>query len=63
MRYKKFFALLLALALLCGSLSGCAAGQTAAPAEPAVSFTDSLGRTVNIPVSYTHLTLPTSLSV
>ena len=55
MRYKKFFALLLALALLCGSLSGCAAGQTAAPAEPAVSFTDSLGRTVNIPETLTRV--------
>ena len=42
MRYKNIFALLLALALLCGSLSGCAAGQPARSAEPTASFTDSL---------------------
>ena len=55
MRYKNIFALLLALALLCGSLSGCAAGQPARSAEPTVSFTDSLGRTVEIPETLTRV--------
>lgn len=33
MRYKKLFALLLALALVCGSLSGCASERQTAPAS------------------------------
>ena len=59
MQYKKLFALLLALALVCGSLSGCASERQTAPAESTILFTDSLGRTVDT-VSYTHLTLPTN---
>ena len=55
MRYKKLFALLLALALLCGSLSGCAAGRAPTPSEPTVAFTDSLGRTVEIPETLTRV--------
>ena len=55
MRYKKLFALLLALALVCGSLSGCASERQTAPAEPTVSFTDSLGRTVDIPETLTRV--------
>ena len=55
MRYKNFFALLLVLALLCGSLSGCAAGRAPTPSEPTVAFTDSLGRTVEIPETLTRV--------
>ena len=55
MRYKKLFALLLALALVCGSLSGCASERQTAPAEPTVPFTDSLGRTVDIPETLTRV--------
>lgn len=55
MRYKKLFVLLLALALLCGSLSGCASERQTAPAEPTVPFTDSLGRTVDIPETLTRV--------
>ena len=55
MRYKKLFVLLLALALLCGSLSGCAAGRAPTPSEPTVAFTDSLGRTVEIPETLTRV--------
>lgn len=55
MRYKNIFALLLALALLCGSLSGCASERQTAPAEPTVPFTDSLGRTVDIPETLTRV--------
>lgn len=55
MRYKKFLALLLALTLVCGSLSGCASERQTEPAEPTVSFTDSLGRTVDIPETLTRV--------
>ena len=55
MRYKKLFALLLTLALVCGSLSGCASERQTAPAEPTVPFTDSLGRTVDIPETLTRV--------
>ncbi len=55
MRYKNFFALLLVLALLCGSLSGCTAGRAPTPSEPTVAFTDSLGRTVEIPETLTRV--------
>ena len=55
MQYKKLFALLLALALVCGSLSGCASERQTAPAEPTVPFTDSLGRTVDIPETLTRV--------
>ena len=55
MRYKNFFALLLVLALFCGSLSGCAAGRAPTPSEPTVAFTDSLGRTVEIPETLTRV--------
>ena len=52
---KRFFAGLLALALLLGMLSGCAAQTAGAPAEPAVLFTDSLGREVRIPQALTRV--------
>ena len=55
MPVKKNLALLLALALLCACLSGCAKTQPAEPAEPTVSFTDSLGRTVEIPQTLTRV--------
>ena len=55
MRYKKFLALLLALTLVCGSLSGCASERQTEPAEPTVPFTDSLGRTVDIPETLTRV--------
>ena len=55
MPVKRIFALLLALALLCGSLSGCAEKRQTGPAEPTVSFTDSLGRTVEIPQTLTRV--------
>ena len=48
MLVKRFFACLLALALLVGMLSGCAA-------EPMVLFTDSLGRKVRVPASLTRV--------
>ena len=44
MRYKKLFVLLLALALVCGSLSGCASERQTAPAEPYPLRTPSAGR-------------------
>ena len=44
MLVKRFFACLLALALLVGVLSGCAAKPSETAAEPMVLFTDSLGR-------------------
>ena len=43
------------LALLCACLSGCAKTQPTEPAEPTVSFTDSLGRTVEIPQTLTRV--------
>ena len=55
MRKYQMLAFLLVLALLCGSLSGCADRQNAAPAEPVVSFTDSLGRVVEIPETLTRV--------
>ncbi len=55
MLVKRFFACLLALALLAGMLSGCAAQTAEAPAEPNVLFTDSLGRKVGIPASLTRV--------
>lgn len=55
MQYKKLFALLLALALVCGSLSGCASERQTAPAESTILFTDSLGRTVDIPETLTRV--------
>ena len=55
MLVKRFFACLLALALLVGMLSGCAAKPSETTAEPMVLFTDSLGRKVGIPVSLTRV--------
>ena len=55
MLVKRFFACLLALALLVGMLSGCAAKPSETAAEPMVLFTDSLGRKVGIPVSLTRV--------
>ena len=55
MQTKQVFALLLVLALLCGSLTGCASARQTAPAEPTVPFTDSLGRTVEIPETLTRV--------
>ena len=52
---RNLFAILLALALVCGSLSGCASERQTAPAEPTVPFTDSLGRTVDIPETLTRV--------
>ena len=49
MLVKRFFACLLALALLVGMLSGCAAKPSETAAEPMVLFTDSLGRKGGIP--------------
>ena len=55
MLIKRIFTCLLALALLAGMLSGCAAQTAEAPAEPNVLFTDSLGRKVGIPASLTRV--------
>ena len=55
MLVKRFFACLLALALLVGMLSGCAAKPSETAAEPMVLFTDSLGRKVGIPASLTRV--------
>ena len=55
MLVKRFFACLLALALLVGVLSGCAAKPSETAAEPMVLFTDSLGRKVGIPASLTRV--------
>ena len=53
MLVKRFFACLLALALLVGMLSGCAAKPSETAAEPMVLFTDSLGRKVRVSASLT----------
>ena len=55
MLVKRFFACLLALALLVGMLSGCAAKPSETAAEPMVLFTDSLGRKVGVPASLTRV--------
>ena len=55
MLVKRIFACLLALALLAGMLSGCAAQAAETEAEPTVLFTDSLGREVEIPASLTRV--------
>ena len=55
MLVKRFFACLLALALLVGMLSGCAAKPSETAAEPMVLFTDSLGRKVRVPASLTRV--------
>ena len=55
MLVKRFFACLLALALLVGMLSGCAAKPSETAAEPMVLFTDSLGRKVGITASLTRV--------
>ncbi len=55
MLVKRIFACFLALALLVGMLSGCAAQAAETEAEPTVLFTDSLGREVEIPASLTRV--------
>ncbi len=52
---KKLLSALLLAALLCSLFAGCAAKTASAPAGETVSFTDSCGRTVEIPKTVTRV--------
>ena len=52
---KRLFSILLCIVMMLSLLSGCSSGGGAAAGEETVAFTDSLGRTVQIPKELTRI--------
>lgn len=52
---KRLFSILLSVAMVLGLLAGCASNDSARGGEETVAFTDSLGRTVQIPKELTRV--------
>ena len=52
---KRLFSILLSMAMVLGLLAGCASKDSAQGGEETVDFTDSLGRTVQIPKELTRV--------
>ena len=52
---KRLFSILLCIVMMLNLLSGCSSGGGAAAGEETVAFTDSLGRTVQIPKELTRI--------